>query len=38
MTVREGLTGLTKARFENQLIKTNKALLDFAEQVAEDYL
>jgi hypothetical protein len=38
MTVREGLTGLAKARFENQLIKTNKALLDFAEQVAEDDL
>ena len=38
LTVREGLTGLAKARFENQLMKTNKALLDFAEQVAEDDL
>src|SRR2546423_14964990 len=38
LTVREGLTGLAKARFENQLMKTNKALLDFAKQVAEDDL
>src|SRR5438876_12006325 len=29
---------LVKARFDNQLIKTNKALLDFAGQVAEDDL
>ena len=29
---------MAKARFDNQLIKTNKALLDFAEQVAEDDL
>jgi hypothetical protein len=29
---------LAKARFDNQLMKTNKALLDFAGQVAEDDL
>ena len=29
---------LAKARFDNQLIKTNKALLNFAEQVTEDDL
>jgi hypothetical protein len=29
---------LTKARFDGQLIKINKALLDFARQVTEDDL
>ena len=38
MTARDGLTGLAKARFDNQLIKTNKALLEFAGQVAKDNL
>jgi len=31
MEVREGFTGLAKARFEEQLVKTNRALLGFAE-------
>src|SRR5207248_6378044 len=34
----DNLTDLAKARFDNQLIKTNKALLDLAGQVAEDDL
>ena len=38
LTARDSLTGLAKARFDNQLIKTNKALLEFAEQVANDDL
>ena len=38
MTVRDTLTGLVKARFDNQLFKTNKALLEFADQVAQDDL
>jgi hypothetical protein len=38
LTARDGLTGLAKARFDNQLVKTNKALLEFAEQVAKDDL
>jgi hypothetical protein len=31
LTARDTLTGLTKARFDNQLFKTNKALLEFAD-------
>jgi len=38
LTVRDTLTGLAKARFDNQLFKTNKALLEFADQVAQDDL
>src|SRR3954453_16592117 len=38
LTVRDTLTGLAKARFDNQLFKTNKALLEFAGQVAQDDL
>ena len=38
MTARDTLTGLAKARFDNQLFKTNKALLEFAEQVTQDDL
>ena len=30
MEVREGFTGLARARFEEQLVKTNRALLGFA--------
>jgi hypothetical protein len=30
MEAREGFTGLAKARFEEQLVKTNRALLGFA--------
>ena len=36
MTARDTLTGLAKVRFDNQLLKTNKALLEFADQVAQD--
>jgi hypothetical protein len=36
LTARDTLTGLTKARFDNQLLKTNKPLLEFADQVAQD--
>ena len=32
------LIGLAKARFEAQLVKANRALLDFAGQVAQDDL
>jgi hypothetical protein len=32
------LTGLTKARWESQLIKTNRALADYAGQLAQDDL
>jgi hypothetical protein len=38
LTARDGLTGLARARFDNQLVKTNKALLGFAGQVAQDDL
>jgi hypothetical protein len=38
LTTRDGLTGLARARFDSQLIKTNKALLEFAGQVAQDDL
>jgi hypothetical protein len=38
LTARDTLTGLAKARFDNQLLKTNKALLEFADQVAQDDL
>jgi hypothetical protein len=38
MQAREGLTGLAKARFEEQLMKTNKALLSFAQQVTDEDL
>jgi hypothetical protein len=38
MTARDTLTGLVKARFDNHLLKTNKALLEFADQVAQDDL
>ena len=38
MQAREGLTRLAKARFEEQLMKTNKALLNFAQQVADEDL
>jgi hypothetical protein len=33
-----GLTGLVKARWESQLIKTNRALADYAGQLAQDDL
>ena len=32
------LTGLVKTRFENQLVKTNRALVDYAGQLAQDDL
>jgi hypothetical protein len=35
MTARDTLTGLAKARFDNHLLKTNKALLEYADQVAQ---
>jgi hypothetical protein len=38
LTARDTLTGLAKTRFDNQLLKTNKALLEFAEQIAQDDL
>src|SRR5256714_3720979 len=38
MQAQDTLTGLAKARFEAQLVKTNRALLDFAGQVAQDDL
>jgi hypothetical protein len=38
LDTRDNLTGLAKARFDSQRIKTNKALLDFARQVADDDL
>jgi len=38
LRARDGLTGLARARFESQLVKTNNALLQFAGQVAEDDL
>ena len=33
-----GLTGLAKARWESQLIKTNRALAGYAGQLAQDDL
>ena len=38
MTAKDAFTGLAKAMFDNQLLKTNKALLEFADQVAQDDL
>lgn len=38
MEAREGFTGLAKACFEEQLIKINKALLSFAEQIKDEDL
>jgi hypothetical protein len=38
LTPRDTLTVLAKARFDSQLLKTNKALLEFADQVAQDDL
>src|SRR5436853_5002185 len=38
METKEGFTGLTKARFEKQLVKINRALLSFAEQIMEEDL
>lgn len=38
LIARDGLRGLVRARFDNQLIKTNQALLDFAGEVAKDDL
>ena len=38
MEAREGFTGLAKARFEEQLVKTNRALLSFAEQIRDEDL
>jgi hypothetical protein len=38
LSAKDGVISLAKARFDSQLIKTNKALLDFAEQVAQDGL
>ena len=38
LNARDNLTGLAKARFDAQLVKTNKALLEFAGQVAKDDL
>ena len=34
----DSLTGLTKARFESQLVETSKALVDYAGQLAQDDL
>jgi hypothetical protein len=34
----DALTALAKARFESQLIKTNRALVDYAGQLAQDDL
>jgi hypothetical protein len=38
MEVREGFTGLAKTRFEEQLVKTNRALLGFAGQIMDENL
>jgi hypothetical protein len=38
MEAREGFTGLAKARFEEQLVKTNRALLGFAGQIMDEDL
>ena len=38
MQAHKTLTGLGKARFVVQLVKTNRALLSFAEQVTHDDL
>jgi len=34
----QGLTGLAKARFDSQLVKTDRALIDHAGQLAKDDL
>jgi hypothetical protein len=34
----EGFTGLARARFEEQLVKTNRALLGYAEQIRDEDL
>jgi hypothetical protein len=34
----DSLTGLAKARFESQLVKTNRALVNYAGQLAQDDL
>ena len=34
----DNLTGLAKVRFESQLVKTNRALVDYAGQLAQDDL
>jgi hypothetical protein len=38
MKVREEFTGLAKARFEKQLVKTNRALLGFTRQIINEDL
>jgi hypothetical protein len=38
MEVREGFIGLAKARFEEQLVKINRALLGFAGQIIDEDL
>jgi hypothetical protein len=38
MEVREGFTGLAKAHFEEQLVKTNGTLLGFAGQIMDEDL
>jgi hypothetical protein len=38
MEVREGFTGLAKARFEKHLAKTNRALLGFPGQIMDEDL
>ena len=35
MQIKEGLTRLAKAHFKEQLIKINKTLLSFAQQVTD---
>ena len=34
----DNLTGLAKARFESQLVRTNRALINYAGQLAQDDL
>jgi hypothetical protein len=34
----DNLTGLAKTRFESQLVKTNRALINYADQLAQDDL
>jgi hypothetical protein len=38
MEVREGFTGLVKARFEEQLVKISRALLGFTRQIMDEDL
>jgi hypothetical protein len=38
LLARDTLTGLVKVRFDNQLLKSNKALLEFVDQVTQDDL